>query len=158
MRKVAQCIILCSILLGGGEALLAGLPANFTGAVPAENPSPWKVSSFLEDAGLVRRYVFDIGFEPDGKVWVAASDGAYRYDGYQWRRFTVSDGLPSDFTRSVKVLRDGTIWVGTAKGAAHFEHDRFVVRAPESVLAGPSVRRIKEDPDGTLWFCSDRWR
>ncbi|MDB6041253.1 MAG: Histidine kinase, partial [Verrucomicrobiales bacterium] len=144
--------------------ILALLPARieaastrFSGAVPRECPSPWKVVSFLEDAGLVRRYIFDIGFETNGPVWIAASDGAYRYDGFQWRRFTVADGLPSNFARSVVVLRNGAVWIGTSKGAAVLEGGRFMVRAEERMLAGPSVRRMAEDPDGTLWFCSDRW-
>src|SRR4051812_25759907 len=109
MRKVTECIVLCLILLGWPGTQMMAVPTTFTGAVPAGNPAPWKVVSFLEDAGLVRRYVFDISFESNGRVWVAASDGAYRYDGYQWRHFTVGDGLPSDFARSVLVLRDGSI-------------------------------------------------
>jgi two-component system sensor histidine kinase/response regulator len=146
------CLILALL-----PAQIEAASARFSGAVPKEGPSPWKVVSFLEDAGLVRRYIFDIGFETNGAVWIAASDGAYRYDGFQWRRFTVADGLPSNFARSVVVLRNGAIWVGTSKGAAVLEGNRFMVRAEERMLAGPSVRKMAEDPDGTLWFCSDRW-
>jgi hypothetical protein len=115
------------------------------------------VTSFLEDADILGRGIFYLDFEADGTVWIAASDGLYRYDGYRWDRYTSADGLPSDYVRSVRVTRDGKLWVGTDRGAGLFDGETFDSAGTEAHLAGPSVRRIVEDPDGTLWFCCDQW-
>ena len=94
-----------------------------------------------------------------GTLWVAASDGLRRYDGYRWERFDSSDGLPSDYVRCVCVLEDGTLWIGTDKGAGTFsEEEGFDFAGTLDRLAGPCVRRIVEDPlDGSVWFACDQW-
>ena len=115
------------------------------------------MASFLADAGLAERTVFYVDFEPDGVVWLAASDGLYRYDGYTWSRFSTEHGLPSNYVRCVLVADDGRLWVGTERGAGTFEEERFVPADAASGLVDSSVRRIVEDGDGTLWFCSDQW-
>jgi signal transduction histidine kinase len=125
--------------------------------VASERIQPWRVASFVEDADLDGRGIFYLDFETDGTVWIAASDGLYRYDGYGWDRFTSADGLPSDYVRSVRVTREGELWVGTDQGAGVFDGETFDTRGSETHLPGPSVRRIVEDPDGTVWFCCDQW-
>jgi len=145
--------------------LLLGLASNLASAQgldrgdrALEEPTqPWRVTSFVEDANLQGSGIFFVDFEADGTVWVAASNGLYRYDGYRWDRYTSTDGLPSDYVRSVRVTRDGKLWVGTDRGAVLFDGETFDPRGSESHLAGPSVRRIIEDPDGTVWFCCDQW-
>lgn len=129
---------------------------------PAQAPAPqnqaWRITSFLDDAGLQGRGIMALDFEPDGTVWIAASDGLYRYNGYLWKRFTAEEhGLPSDNVRSVLVTANGTLWVGTDRGAGIFENERFRALAAPDRLAGPSVRRIVETRDQALWFCCDRW-
>ncbi len=114
-------------------------------------------TSLIESSGLARRYIFNISFETNSIAWIAASDGLYRYDGYEWRRFTKENGLPSDFVRCVFVDNGGGIWAGTDSGAVRYDGSTFHTFGSEKGLAGPSVRRISQDPDGTLWFCCDRW-
>ena len=70
------------------------------------------IESLLDDAGLFGRFVFYVDFDREGKAWIASSAGLYVYDGYTWTQFSQSDGLPSNFVRSLKVARDGTVWVG----------------------------------------------
>jgi signal transduction histidine kinase/ligand-binding sensor domain-containing protein len=129
-------------------------PAKPAAAAPTE---PWHLASFLEDADLEGRGIFHLDFEPDGTVWIAASDGLHRYDGYDWKRFTSENGLPSNYVRTVRVTRGGELWVGTDRGAGVFDENGFDTRGSEIHLPGPSVRRITEDPDGTLWFSCDQW-
>ena len=143
--------------LGLGPARARGgdpVPAD---PIKADRAQPWHVTSFVEEARLQGGAVFMIDFEADGIVWVAASDGLYRYDGYRWQRYTTADGLPSNYVRCVRVTRDAELWVGTDRGAGVFDGRTFDPRGSQGNLAGPSVRRIREDPDGTLWFACDHW-
>jgi signal transduction histidine kinase/CheY-like chemotaxis protein len=112
---------------------------------------------FSRDADLSRAVVFDLAFDAAGVLWVGASDGLRSYDGYRWKRYSVADGLPSSFIRSVLPSRSGALWVGTDRGAGIWRDNRFELVATATNLAGPSVRRIREEPDGTLWFASDSW-
>lgn len=123
----------------------------------------WRLFSLREDADLDDRTVFNLDFErpdpraPGLKVWLATSDGLREFDGYTWKRYGRTNGLPSDLVRCVKVTARGELWVGTDQGAGVFDGHRFDPRGSASGLAGPNIRRIAEDPDGTLWFCSDSW-
>jgi hypothetical protein len=112
---------------------------------------------FTLDAGLQHKTVYGIAFEKNMTVWVAASDGLYRYDGYHWQRFTQNDGLPSNFVRCVLVTSEDVLWVGTDWGAVRYDGTVFHSDGSENNLAGKSVRKIREDRDGSLWFCCDRW-
>ncbi len=129
---------------------------------PLPNTQSWRMQNLLGDSGLQDRAVFGLDFLVDGTVWIAASDGLYRYDGYRWQRYTIEDGLPSNFVRAVLVASDGRLWVGTDRGAGVFhwrdEPTRYdPVGGASGQLAGPSVRAIREDDDGTLWFACDHW-
>ena len=119
--------------------------------------SQWQGQSFIEDSGLGKRNVFDIAFLSDGTAWLGTADGLYRYDGYQWIRYSVDDGLPSNFIRSICVTRQDQVWIGTDNGAGQFVEGKFVTHGSEKGLAGPSIAKIVEDSDGSLWFCSERW-
>lgn len=117
----------------------------------------WRVVELAGDAGLSRQNIFNFDFEQNGTVWLAASGGLLRYDGFRWQRFGTENGLPSHFVRSVLVAKNGELWVGTDKGVGTYDGHTFNRKGSDRGLAGPSVRRIVQDPDGTLWFCSDRW-
>ncbi len=122
-----------------------------------ETGQSWQMASYLEDAGMSGTAINGIDFEKDGTVWLSSTDGLYRYDGYRWKRYTTSDGLPSGFVRTVLVTSQGKLWVGTDKGAGEFDGSHFRTYGSEKKLAGPSIRRIRQDPDGTLWFVCDNW-
>lgn len=116
----------------------------------------WQVASLSKDAGLSRRNLADVAFEPDGTAWIAASNGLYRYDGYAWQKFSTEHGLPSAMVRSVLRTSKGELWVGTDNGAGVFDGKTFDRRGSDKGLSAPSVKKMAEDPDGTLWFWCDQ--
>ncbi len=65
----------------------------------------------------------DVAFAADGTVWAASSEeGAFRFDGATWTRYTTADGLDSDFLMSVAVTPDGAVWFGTLdSGVTRFD-------------------------------------
>lgn len=136
-----------------GPCLLCSLRAEgaHPAPVPVEREAPWRIANFSQHSGVLRRRIFDVAFQADSTAWFAVSDV------YHWRRFTVTNGLPSNFIRAVTVVRDSSLWVGTDQGAGVFDGTTFNRRGTEGRLAGPHVRRIVESSDGALWFCCDRW-
>jgi ligand-binding sensor domain-containing protein len=51
---------------------------------------------------------------PDGSIWAASYDGAWRYDGFQWDAYTIEDGLRSNHLTAIAAGPDGTLWFGGA--------------------------------------------
>ena len=125
---------------------------------PAYDQS-WQVISYAAEAGLENQRIFDLTFDNDGTVWLAAADGLRRFDGYHWERFDTNSGLPGTFARSVLMTAKGELWVGTDSGAGVFDFRRkaYDERGSRAGLANSNVRRIVEDIDGALWFACDQW-
>ena len=143
-----------------GWFLLIILSATNILASPLIKPTwdlPGHLSFFAEDADLSTRFLLGMDFEKNGTAWFAAADGLYRYDGFTWKKYGISNGLPSSYVRCVTVAQNGDIWIGTDKGVCTYNGKIFERVRTNSLVFNRSVRRIFEDPDGTLWFCSDRW-
>ncbi len=56
----------------------------------------------------------------DGSIWVAASDGVYRYQNGTWLDYGLEEGLPSSIGFRVHQDRSNRIWVGTTLGLSMF--------------------------------------
>lgn len=104
---------------------------------------------------MAGQFVFDLAFDPEGRLWVASASGLRAFDGLTWQNFTEEDGLPSSFVRSVLADDSGQIWVGTDQGLAVGDIGGFSM----SSLQPPAtnIRRLRAGPDGALWICSDSW-
>jgi signal transduction histidine kinase/ligand-binding sensor domain-containing protein/CheY-like chemotaxis protein len=106
--------------------------------------------------------VMSIAQDRDGFLWFGASDGLYRYDGYNLKPYRHERGNPNslsdDTVRAVYRDRDGILWVGTgfggldrldpASGAfAQYRHEP----ANRGSLSDNAVNCIYQDTGGTLW-------
>lgn len=120
---------------------------------------PWQIESYGEAASVANHRVYELAFEENGTVWIAASNGLHRYDGYRWTVYREKDGLPSTNIRTLLRSRKKELWIGTDKGAGVFnpESKSFDRRGSDKALPNQNVRRMSEDPDGTIWFCCDQW-
>jgi PAS domain S-box-containing protein len=149
-------LILAVLMLWTAGSAIGQVDQDLTAEAYAQS---WHISKYAEAAGVQNQRVFDLAFEPDGTLWLAASDGLRRFDGFRWERFDTNSGLPSSFIRTVIFTKKGELWVGSDQGAGVFDFRRkhFDHRGSDTGLAGPHVRRIAEDPDGSLWFSCDQW-
>src|SRR5262249_6241360 len=122
--------------------------------------------------------VFSMAEGPDGFLWLAATDGLYRFDGFHYHKIT---SFPFGSARYVAFTRDGSMWCGSLDGATRFRNGSFDVVLSDEVdgfAAYPdqlfvrlikgfvrigldgSMRRVKHlprrdltiDPSGRLWF------
>lgn len=99
------------------------------------------------------RPVHSITRTQDGHIW-AASEGAgvYRFDGTNWTRYGVAEGLENLFVWSVLADSRQELWVGSwGGGLFRLEQGRFVA---QTNLVAPSepVVALKESPAGNLWI------
>jgi diguanylate cyclase (GGDEF)-like protein len=94
----------------------------------------WVKPEVLADAS-----VYSLRTDLRGRLWVNTDQGAVIYDGQNWIRFDVEDGLAGNDTEAFAFLpdADGSVWIGTAAGMTH-------IRDPEKLLhpQGPLDLRI----------------
>lgn len=65
-------------------------------------------------SGISNGYVLDILHDDKGYTWIATEDGLNRYDGYEFRIFTTSDGLSGDKLNSICMdAGHGCLWIAT---------------------------------------------
>jgi diguanylate cyclase (GGDEF)-like protein len=66
--------------------------------------------------GLGNLNITSIAQDKTGYLWVGTQNGAYRYDGDQFKRFGTDAGLPERTINSLYIGLDGTLWVATSTG------------------------------------------
>ena len=87
-----------------------------------------------------------------GDLWIGGAQGLLRYHDGVGRRYTISDGLPSQALVAFLETRAGAIWVGTTSGLARLDSERFTAFRKADGLTGEFVRSLYEDREGTLWI------
>lgn len=92
--------------------------------------------------GLRSNSVNRITVNSRGFLWLSTSDGAARFDGYQFLNFSVGDGLPHRRVNDVLETRGGDVWVATGGGLCRLG------RAP---APAPAVES-KYIPPGAPWI------
>ena len=86
-----------------------------------------------------------------GFLWIATSNGLFRYDGARFQRYGTEDGLPSAQIRNLHESADGTLWVTTGRGLARLRKKSF---EPIPILAlngTPDLRAIGSTAGGKLY-------
>jgi hypothetical protein len=104
---------------------------------------------------LEGEWIGEIEIGLDGDVWLGAwGGGLARYaDGAIQARYTVTDGLPSQFVGGMAVAPNGTLWAGgdLPPGVASFDGQAWTAHpfAKEDVIGG--VLDVTVAQDGTVW-------
>jgi hypothetical protein len=58
----------------------------------------------------------------DGKLlWIGSREGLLSFDGKNWKRYSVEDGLPSNYITAILALSKRYVWVGTDQGTVKFD-------------------------------------
>ncbi len=97
-------------------------------------------------------YTFAMLAEPDGTIWAGTwGGGAARFDGKQWRNFTVQDGLAGNIVYSIARDREGALWFGTSNGVSRFDGKNFVSYSKRDGLLESHVYALAAAPNGDIW-------
>jgi diguanylate cyclase (GGDEF)-like protein len=109
--------------------------SNFgKGLLHARGPSleqrEWVKPEILADAS-----VYSVRIDLRGRLWANTDQGAAIFDGQNWLRFDVDDGLAGNDTEAFSFLpdADGSVWIGTAGGMTHI-HDPDRLLHPKGPL------------------------
>ncbi len=136
---------------GGGVARLKLSDFDIiTGASTMERPwAPVPIDS-----------VYAIHIGADGLQWFGTTQGLFQHRGVNskinWKRFTVSDGLPHPHVQAITEDSVGKIWVATRRGIAQIEKDlsAYVNYSSRDGLINDDVRDIVIAADGSIWLAT----
>jgi len=110
-------------------------------------PMPW----FSDEYEVVA-----IASDRQDRIWLGTKGaGLFCLQQGQFRRYTTTNGLPSNLAWSLFVDRDDTLWIGSADGGLSCWRDgQFVNFTKRDGLADETVCHITEDSKGRLWLSS----
>ncbi len=98
------------------------------------------------------RRIEHIAEDSKGFLWFASWDnGASRFDGEEFRKFTTLDGLASDCVHVIYEDSQKRLWFGTFGGVCWYDGADFHHLEDEGI-AGRAVQFIYEDREGRTWF------
>ena len=108
------------------------------------------------DVAYNPNYIVSLYEDEQGIVWTGTwGGGLARFDGSQWRNFTMADGLPANHVFLLAPAENGEMWVGTSGGLARFDGERFIeVLTTHQGLYANNVFSLARGEDGSLWVGS----
>lgn len=67
-------------------------------------------------------WIDGIDCDPSGHLWLSVGGiGVFRYDGKDWTKYTMQDGLADMMASAILCAPDGTVWAATPEGISRFD-------------------------------------
>ncbi|MEX1116627.1 MAG: two-component regulator propeller domain-containing protein [Akkermansiaceae bacterium] len=91
----------------------------------------------------------------DGSIWIGLDGGGVcRMQQDEITRFDVSDGLASNYVRTMYSDPNGSLWVGTRGGLSRFKDGKFTKITIQNGLPSNVICQILDDQNGHYWMSS----
>ena len=134
---------------------LARLGVVITVLAPHASAQPsWFIRNWQSDVGLPDNTVIGITQSTDGFLWVTTKTGLVRFDGVQFRPWSVpTDGTQTGVCKAVLADRRGRLWVAKDQGVvACVDQGRTTTVVGTEHAAGDAGDRLMvEDAEGAVW-------
>ena len=122
-------------------------------------PSPvcgqrYKFQEFRQENGLGNLATTALLQDRDHYLWVGTQNGVFRYDGAQFKRFGIGEGLPGSYVIGIVQAPDGTIWVNTHLGIARLHKGRFLAEHTYANAADASGMGMAVNSHGDIFVSS----
>ncbi|HSY16768.1 MAG TPA: two-component regulator propeller domain-containing protein [Candidatus Acidoferrales bacterium] len=87
-----------------------------------------------------------------GALWVGSAGGGLScWQGGKLRKFTASDGMPSESITTLAEDNSGRIWVGTQNGLVVWQDGHTVQISGAEIFSGKPITALFCDRKGTMW-------
>ncbi|TKG88753.1 hybrid sensor histidine kinase/response regulator [Puteibacter caeruleilacunae] len=122
--------------------------------------------------GLSFNAIHDITRDKHGYLWVASSEGLFKYNSKRfinYRHTSDSSSIMDDRVKKLHVAKDNTLYIGTQSGICTYNysnnsfHKIQLINSKKNLLHTPNIQDIVEDSFGKVWiiangklFCSDK--
>lgn len=107
--------------------------------------------------GIAGSTVYDLCQDRDGFIWFATNNGVTRFDGKNFKTYTVKEGLPENEVLRLYLDSKGRVWMTFFKNeVCYYENGKIYSKQNNPMLYyDPAFGRVNdlfELPEGTLWF------
>ncbi|NQU34058.1 MAG: hypothetical protein HQ521_12555, partial [Bacteroidetes bacterium] len=95
-----------------------------------------------------------------GFLWIGASDGLVKYDGYSYKSYTNDPNDASSISngniRSILLDATGNLWIATTNGLNRYNYltDKFIIFNFETKKQN-FIYEIFESSDGSIWIATE---
>ncbi len=119
--------------------------------------SDYSQTKYTEDDGFESGEANCISQSASGYIWVGTDSGLYRYDGSQFRKFSLGEDSDSSsyMINSILAASNGNLYVGTENyGLFIYKDGRFnrISNSTEDEIT--TVRGLYEDEEGKIWLAT----
>jgi len=114
------------------------------------------VRSFVKETFDGSKFgIFALHFDHDGNLWVGTdNDGVFRVHGNAVDHCARTEGLSSDFVRSLFEDREGIVWAATSNGVDKFHDPRVTTFSAAEGLGKDWAVGVLASRDGTIWVAN----
>ncbi len=108
--------------------------------------------SYSGQEGLMHPFIYSIGQDIDGYLWVGTVEGLYIFDGFEFKYYTTDQGLADNFI--TRIFRDNKdrMWLGHQNGSVSVFSKRGIVILNDDSDNQGAVTDIIEDDLGNVWI------
>lgn len=100
-------------------------------------------------------YIISLVVDRNNIVWCGTwGGGLARFDGKQWKNYTMSDGLPGNHVFMLYEDPQGQLWIGTNNGLARMDGEQFKKFDMHDGLYSNTVFSMAQANDGSYWIGS----
>lgn len=126
------------------------------GLTPDQPLDKYLLDQWGTSEGLPANTIHSIVQTPDGFLWLATSNGLFRFDGIHFSNIHFvrkEDIAPRGYTEPTSLLvnREGDLWIGSTTGITRFRNGRFQGFTFANGLSGERIRCIAADMNDNLW-------
>ncbi len=114
------------------------------------------VENVTSGSKLQNHNILDIAQDSQGFLWIGTNWGLYKYDGYQFKPYTITT-TPSLVNNNIKSLlvQNDRLWIGT-KGGINIINtktnlSKSITSSSSNGLASNYVTKLYKDKDNNIW-------
>lgn len=146
IRQLLMVIILFTLVL-----------THLWGLDPDKSVDQYLLDQWETADGLPFNTISSIVQTPDGYLWLASSNGLFRFDGIKFSNipFVKKEEIsPLETAEPVTLLvnRENDLWIGSNIGLTRCRNRQFKTFTSGDGLSENRIRRITEDMQGNLWI------
>ena len=115
--------------------------------------------NWLTDQGIINSTVYHSFQSPKGFIWFATESGVLRFDGTEYKLFTVDDGLSDNEVLKIYADSKNRIWFLTLSGKlSYYLNGRIYNASNDELIRKTSINSaftsFYEDKHHNLWFAA----
>lgn len=117
-----------------------------------QNSSVYNINKYN---GLTSNHVYCVLIDRLGYLWLGTTDGVYRYNGYNLRRYDYNDGLPNVDVWNLFEDNQGRIWLRSiAQHIGYIKNNRYkrVYKNTRNPFLEIYPEALTETDDGKIYF------